>query len=63
MVDDDSGFRGFVVGSVIDHNIGKGIVGIANLLSTKKSPACAEMVKREAKVCKFCRYDFTREGK
>ena len=63
MDDDDSGFRGFVVGSIIGHNIGKGIVGIANLLSTKKCPACAEIVKREAKVFKFCRYDFTKEGK
>ena len=27
-------------------------------VSHKKCPQCAEVVKREAKVCRFCQYDF-----
>jgi TctA family transporter len=29
----------------------------------KKCPACAEMVKVEAMVCRFCRYDFAEHEK
>jgi hypothetical protein len=27
---------------------------------SKKCPSCAELVKREASICRFCRYDFER---
>ena len=28
----------------------------------KKCPKCAESVKKEASVCKFCKYEFFKEG-
>ena len=55
-----SGFGWFFLSLIISPLIGFIIVAIAGLPrgELKKCPNCAEQVKSEAKVCRFCGYDF-----
>ncbi|WP_415576585.1 zinc ribbon domain-containing protein [Gluconobacter japonicus] len=35
---------------------------IGPALNTKKCPQCAETVQADARICRFCRYDFENPG-
>jgi len=60
-----SGVGWFLLSLIISPLIAFVIVLVAgpSQSSMKKCPKCAEQVKAEATVCRFCRYEFSKEEK